>query len=143
MRELFSVSGVPQEVSADGAPEFVATETKAFFDRWGIKFRLSSSYHPISNGRAELGVKAMKRLLHENMGPGGSLDNDNFMRSILTHRNTPDPLSRKSPAEILFGHQLRDSFPFRASESIFSDEKVLPLWREAWSLKEKALRARA
>ena len=144
MRQVFATFGVPQEISSDGASEFISGETKDFYDRWGISFHQSSAYHPISNGRAELGVKSMKRLLHDNIGPNGSLDTDKFLRAILVHRNTPDQLSKKSPAEILFGHQLRDALPkFEGSHSVFENENVLPLWREAWSLKERALRTRA
>ena len=144
MRQVFATFGVPREISCDGASEFISSETKDFYQRWGISFQQSSAYHPSSNGRAELGVKSMKRLLHDNIGANGSLDTDEFLRAILVHRNTPDQLSRKSPAEILFGHQLRDALPrFEGTHSIFDNESVLPLWREAWSLKEKALRARA
>ena len=144
LRRLFATFGVPQEVSSDGGPEFIAKETEDFFDRWGVKHRLSSAYHPSSNGRAELGVKSMKRLLHDNVGPGGDLNNDKFVRALLTHRNTPDPISKKSPSEILFGHKLRDSLPvFSKGPAVFDDERVSPVWREGWSLKEQALRSRA
>ena len=117
------------QVSSDGGPEFVAGETKDFFDRSGVKHRLSSSYHPQSNGRAELGVKAMKRLLRDNIGAGGSLNTDEFLRAMLTYRNTPDPLCKKSPAEILFGHHLRDTMPMFGNTPMFENGKVLPIWR--------------
>ena len=144
MREVFGTFGVPREISTDGEGPFTADETRDFYDRWGIKFTLSSAHHPISNGRAELGVKSMKRLLHDNLGPGGSLDTDKFLRAILIHRNTPDQLSKRSPSEVLFGHTLRDALPmFEGTQSVFENDKVLPLWREAWSLKERALRKRA
>lgn len=144
LRQLFGSFGVPQEISSDGAPEFVASETKDFLDRWGVYRRPSSAYHPISNGRAELGVKSMKRLLRGNIGPGGSLNNDRFLRALLTHRNTPDPLSKKSPAEVLFGHKLRDALPvFQGKRDVYNNENVLPVWREGWMMKEQALRARA
>ena len=144
LRQFFAAFGVPSELSSDGGPEFVADETVDFFNRWGVHHRLSSAYHPQSNGRAELGVKSMKRLLRDNIGPGGSLDTDRFLRAILIHRNTPDPISKKSPAEIIFGRQLRDTLPvFRNTNTIFDDKRVLPMWRDAWSLKERALRIRA
>ena len=144
MRQLFGIYGVPWEASSNQGREFESDETRDFFDRWGIDFQPSSAYHPISNGRAELGVKSMKRLLQDNIGPEGSLDTDEFLRAILAHRNTPDQLSKKSPAQVIFGHQLRDALPvFGGTDSVFDDDKVLPLWREAWSLKERALRTRA
>ncbi len=144
MRELFGTFGVPRDISSDEGKEFVSGETKDFFNRWGINYQLSSAYHPISNGRAELGVKSMKRLLHDNVGPDGSLDTDKFLRAILAHRNTPDQLSKKSPAQVIFGHQLLDALPaFEGTDSVFDNEKILPLWREGWALKERALRERA
>ena len=66
--------GVPVEFSNDGGPEFKAAETQDFFKRWGIKCRMSSAYLPESNGRAELAVKSMKRLLGNCTGLDGSLD---------------------------------------------------------------------
>ena len=33
LRRLFATFGVPQEVSSDGGPEFIAKETDDFFDR--------------------------------------------------------------------------------------------------------------
>ena len=66
---------------------------------WGMKFnakkccntcytyeihhRVSSAYYPQSNGRAEVAVKKAKRILMENIGSTGSLDNDNFLRAML------------------------------------------------------------
>ena len=86
----------------------------------------------------------MKRLLRYNIGPGGSLNTDEFLRALLMHRNTPNPISKRSPAEILFGRQLRDVMPvFGNTYTMFENEKVIPIWREGWSLKERALRTRA
>ena len=56
---------------------------------WGVKHRIFSTYFPHSNTRAELGVKAMKRLMWNNSGPRGDLDNDAFARALLMYRNTP------------------------------------------------------
>ena len=60
LRSMFVTFGVPVEISLDGGPEFRAQETKDFLNRWGIRHRLSSAYHPQSNGRAELAVKIAK-----------------------------------------------------------------------------------
>ena len=72
--------GVPTSLSSDGGPEFSATPTSEFLSRWGVHHRESSAYYPQSNGRAEVAVKKVKRLLKSCIGPGGSLNNDKFMR---------------------------------------------------------------
>ena len=67
LRTLFSVFGVPVELSSDGGPEFSASLTKEFLEKWNVKHRVSSAYFPQSNGRAEVAVKSTKRLLRSNI----------------------------------------------------------------------------
>ena len=142
-RRLMVTFGVPIEISSDGGPEFIAAETKAFFQRWGIRHRLSSVSFPSSNGRAELAVKTAKRLIMDNVGPNGKLDNDGIVRALLMYRNTPDPGCRLSPAQILLGRQLRDSLPYiTKSVMIFNNPEINVQWREAWGAKEDALKTR-
>ncbi|KAK8392180.1 hypothetical protein O3P69_017642 [Scylla paramamosain] len=61
-----------------------------------------------SNSRAEAAIKAAKRLLRSNTGPGGSLDNDRASKALLQYLNTPLRDGDKSPAQLATGRQLRD-----------------------------------
>ena len=143
MRRIFVTFGVPVEISSDGGPEFSAKVTKDFLKRWGIHHRMSSAYHPVSNGRAELAVKASKRLLMENIGSNGELNNDRMIQALLTQRNTPDPGCKLSPAQILLGRNLKDSLPYiRKNVMVYNNPQFLNIWRNAWSKKEEALRSR-
>ena len=142
LRQCFSCYGVPTEIASDGGPEFVAHKTEEFLINWGVDHRLSSAYHPQSNGRAEVAVKTVKRLLKTNTGRDGSLNNDNFLRALLQLRNTPDPDCHLSPAQVMFGRPLRDAFSFVNRLEKFSNPSIRPTWREAWSDKETALRQR-
>lgn len=142
LRNYFARFGVPEEISSDGGPEFVATATNGFLSRWGVTHRLSSAYYPQSNGRAEVAVKTTKRLLRSNTGPSGSLDTDRFLRALMQLRNTPDPDCNISPAQIIFGRPIRDAFAFSNRLIKFSNQHIRPLWREAWSQKESAMRER-
>jgi len=103
---------------------------------------VSSAYFPQSNGRGEVAVKTAKRLLMTNTGPTGSLDHDRFLHAMLQLRNTPDPDCNVSPAEIIYGHPLRDAFAFVNRLEKFSNPHVRPLWRQAWTVKEDAPRTR-
>jgi len=87
LSNYFSRFGVP---NSNGGPEFVAQSTKEFLQRWGVTHRLSSSYHPQSNARAEVIVKSTKRLLRSNTGPFGTLNKDKFLPAMMQLRNTPD-----------------------------------------------------
>ena len=142
LRSFFTTFGVPEEISSDGGPEFTAGHTEDFLRLWGVKHRLSSVGFPQSNGRAEVAVKTVKRLLRSNTGPTGSLDHDRFMRAMLQLRNTPDPDCNLSPAEIIFGRPLRGTLSFVNRLEKFSNPHIRPLWRQAWKAKEQALRTR-
>ena len=142
LRHLFATFGVPRELSSDGGPEFSASMTKCFLERWGVYHRIASAYHPQSNGRAEVAVKSTKRLLMSNVNPDGSLDNDRFLRAMLQLRNTPDPDCDLSPAQVVFGRPLRDAFGFINRLDKFTNPNIRPLWRDAWTAKEDALRTR-
>ena len=143
LRQVFCHFGVPEEISSDGGPEYEANATKAFLKKWKVRHRMSSAYMPSSNGRAELAVKAAKRLLKNNVGPDGSLDTDKYVRAILMKRNTPDPITKLSPAEILMGRKLSDALPrIPKNIGIMESEVIRPVWREGWKAKEEAMRAR-
>ena len=142
LKHLFAGFGVPMELSSDGGPEFKSHILNDFLSRWGVHHRQSSAYHPRSNGRAEVAVKAMKRLLQDNVGVNGEIDSDRYTQAILQFRNTPDSDSGLSPSEVLFGRPLRDILPIPPRTQIFDNHRVRPLWKEIWEQKEDALRTR-
>ena len=145
LRRWFGTFGVPEELASDGGPEFTSKETQDFLARWGVKHRRSSAYFPQSNGRAEVAVKAAKRALMNNTAPDGSLDTDKMLRALLVIRNTPHQDCKKSPSEIVFNRRLRGVLPYSPFRSAdrFNNDDVAETWKEAWDLKERALKSRA
>ena len=137
LRQTFATYGIPEELSTDGGTEFMATVTRQFLKNWGVAHRQSSSYHPHSNCRAELGVKVAKRLITGNTSPNGDLNRDKFHRALLQYRNTPDPATKVSPSMCVFGRAMKDFIPVHPG-------KYLPhkSWRSALSSREKAIKAR-
>ena len=126
--------GIPEELASDGGPQLESAETNQFFSAYGIHHRVSSVSYPHSNTRAELGVKAMKRLLTSNTGANGSLDTDKVLRALLQYRNTPDPSTGMSPAQVIFGRQIRDFTPVVPGKYRPRDE-----WRQVMEKREEAL----
>jgi hypothetical protein len=124
-------------MSSDGEPEFTAGATRDFLSRWGICHRLSSAHYPQSNGRAKVAVKTAKRLLRSNIGPTGGLDSNRLLRALLQLRNTPDPDCCVSPAQIVFGRQLRDSLSFTSRLEKYSNPSIRLEWCKAWQSKEE------
>ena len=94
-----------------GVVSSLPLEPEIFSLDGGVYHRSSLAYNPQPNGRAELAVKCTKRLLGDNISQDGNLDTDAFVRALLIKRNTPDPICKLSPAEIVFGRKLRDTLP--------------------------------
>ena len=138
LRALFSVYGVPEELATDGSRIFTSFEVKTFLTRFGVRHRVSSAYYAHSNQRAELGVKAMKRLCRENLAAGGRTDCDAFLRAMMAYRNTPDRDTGRSPAQVLFGRKLRDFLP-----GPLTRYKPAEQWRLLREDRERALAKRA
>lgn len=112
-RELFQTYGAPEVLSSDGQSIFTAQIFQQFLSCWGVSHRLSSVDYAQSNGRAELAVKAAKRIVRDNANADGSLDNDKVAQAVLQYRNTPIQGLGFSPAQLLLHRHLRDAIPTR------------------------------
>ncbi len=62
-RDLFIAYGVSEELSTDGGPQFMAKDSQDLLKLWGVNHRILSAHYPQSNGRAEVAVKAAKRII--------------------------------------------------------------------------------
>ena len=143
LMNYFATFGIPKQLSSDGGPEFIAANTEDFLQRWGVDHhRVSSAYNPESNGRAEVGVKSMKRLLMSHLGSDGSIDTEAVAAGLLQYRNTPVESGGLSPSQIIFGRNLRDLLPVPPHTQVFDNEKVHPVWRDTWRCQEEALKLR-
>ena len=137
LRQTFATYGIPDELSSDGGPVFVAHSTRKFLSDWGIHHRLSSVAFPHSNCRAEIGVKTIKRLITNNVGKNGDINVDTFQRAILQYRNTPAHDTKLSPAMCIFGRPTRDLIPILPGK--YHPHQT---WRESLIAREEALRNR-
>ena len=135
LRRWFVTFGVPEEIGSDGGPQLEAGEFKQFLKDWGVRKRCSSAYYPQGNGRAELAVKAAKRILSSNVGANGEPDTDAACRALLSHRNTPVQDINMSPSEMLYGRTLKDHLPS-------APKQIRKEWLEIRAMREVAMAKR-
>ena len=98
---------------------------------------------PHANTRSEIAVKTAKRVLRANTSITGELDNVAVTRAILQYRNTPDRDIGMSPAQLLYGRQLRDFLPGKPQDYVrpkWSD--LRQEWQDIAEWCEKALAKR-
>ena len=51
--EIFNCLGLPKEVVTDGGPQFVSHKFEALLQKYHIQHRITSPYHPHTNGEVE------------------------------------------------------------------------------------------
>ncbi|XP_046640190.1 uncharacterized protein K02A2.6-like [Daphnia pulicaria] len=126
--ENFVDLGVPIRIRTDGGPQFGAGAFQQALQKWGVVWGNSSPYYAQSNGHAEAAVDAMKRLVLK-IAPAGDLTSDAFMQGLLEFRNTPRE-NGMSPAEMVFGSQLRSILP--AHRTSFA-----PRWKDIMNARDR------
>ena len=97
-------------------------------NRWKVEWCPSTPTYAQSNGHAEATVKSVKHLVLK-CATSGDLSSEEFLQGLLELRNTPDATGF-SPAQIVFGHQLRSIVP--AHRSSFQ-----PHWTKAMEARDR------
>ena len=96
LKSVFARWGIPEELVSIKSAMF--NEFKAGY---GFKHTTSSPHHHQANGSAESGVRISKRILEQE---------DPFL-TLMADRATPVPATRKTPAELIMGRQIRTTIP--------------------------------
>ncbi len=60
---VFRYYGIPEDIVSDRGPQFISRVWKAFFSLLGVTVRLTSGYHPQSNGQTERKIQEVGRFL--------------------------------------------------------------------------------
>lgn len=102
-RSLFATFGVPVTIIADNQP-FGSFQCRQYAETSEINLVTSSPYYPKSNGMAERAVQTAKNILRKS-----AESNTSYWIALTEYRNTPLPVVKLSPAQIVFGRQLRTS----------------------------------
>lgn len=126
--------GVPMRFRSDNGPQFDAGVFQEALRRWGVVWGNSTPHYHQSNGHAEAAVKAVKELVAK-VAPSGDLSSELFLAGLLEFRNTPHECGL-SPAQIVFGHQLRSIIP--AHRSSYAQH-----WKAAAAARERQAEAQA
>ena len=60
---IFPRYGVPRVIISDGGSHFVGKELTNYLEKMRIEHRVSTAYHPQTNGQAETSNKQLKEIL--------------------------------------------------------------------------------
>ncbi|KAF2879807.1 hypothetical protein ILUMI_26334 [Ignelater luminosus] len=113
LRDCFARFGLPYTVVSDNATVFKSENMQKFFTDNRIKHITIAPYSPQSNGQAENSVKTVKVSLKAALADPSNVGVDLstiLARFLITYRDTPHCVTKKSPAEMVFGRQIKTKF---------------------------------
>ena len=116
MKSMFARHGLPQVLVSDNAAIYTSQEFQEFAKSYEFKHITSSPYFAQSNGKSEVGVKIVKRLLKKAVREGS----DPYL-ALLNYRDTPLQCGL-SPAQLLMGRKLRTRLTI-INKSLKADDK--------------------
>ena len=117
LKSILARHGLVSEILTDNGPQFSSQQFAEFAKQYGFKHTTSSPLYPQSNGKAENGVKIIKKTLIKAM----AAKEDPYL-AVLAYRATPLECG-KSPAELLMNRKLRTTLPV-ASDLFVAKENV-------------------
>ena len=106
LRRVFAQHGVPLELVSDNGPQFTSDDFEKFLKLNDIKHLKSPAFHPSTNGEAERFVQTFKKGMkaRKNLKCSWNMKISDF---LLSYRTTPHSVTRRTPAELLVGRNLR------------------------------------
>ena len=120
LKSILAQHGVPEVVRSDNGSQYSSAEFQRFAKDWGFQSITSSPKYVQSNGEAERVVQTIKSLLKREEDP---------TKALLSYRSTKQ-LNGYSPAELLFGCNIRTRIPVAESE-------LSPRWQGVSKFREE------
>ena len=126
LEELFGCYGKPSRLYSDNGGNYASQLFKDFMEQWEVKHITSSPRYSQSNGVAERAVGHIKPIMVKSCGGKeysimvqdmikSCRDTGNLNKLLLDLRTTPLGCGLPSPAELLFGRQIRSNFIVRSA----------------------------
>ena len=109
LQETYSYYGYPEQQISDNGPPFNSARMKDFADKHNMNLQLNPPYHPSSNP-----VESFMRPIGKAMKIGQQLKRNETetLDEVLDHyRQTPHPVTKVSPAAMLFRDGMKTKFP--------------------------------
>lgn len=104
MKEIVRYYGPPEEILSDRGPQFIARFWKSFWQLMGVTIRLTSGYHPQSNGQTERVNQELEKYLRCYCSTNPTTWASHLMWAEIAHNQLTSSSTGLSPFEIVTGY---------------------------------------
>lgn len=110
LKTIFARFGLPLSITADNGRQFVSQEMKNYLDVHNVRLISTTPFWPQMNGEVERqNSSLLKRMIIYQNTEGDW--RDHLHKYLLMYRSTPHTVTLRSPAELMFGRNIRDKLP--------------------------------
>ncbi|XP_011863380.1 PREDICTED: uncharacterized protein K02A2.6-like, partial [Vollenhovia emeryi] len=106
---LFARHGLCEHLVTDNGKQLASAEFNEFLKRNGVRHSYSPTYFPATNGAAENFVGTFKDKVKKIMKGGKTVDTAAY-QFLFDYRSAPHCTTGKSPAQLLYGREMRTRF---------------------------------
>ncbi|GJZ22034.1 reverse transcriptase domain-containing protein, partial [Tanacetum coccineum] len=103
LRSLFARFGVPKALISDRGTHFCNSQLEKALQRYGVTHKLSTAYHPQSNGQTEVTNRAIKRILERSVGYNPKGWSEKLNDALWAFRTTYKTPTGCTPFRLVYG----------------------------------------
>jgi transposase InsO family protein len=100
---IFPRFGTPRVLISDGGTHFTGKNFKKCLSKLGIEYRISTAYHPQTNGQAETSNRQLKSILNKTKEKGGKDWSKKLNEALWAHGTAFKTLIGMTPYQSVYG----------------------------------------